>query len=336
MNEPIKHHYIPQFILRNFNFEGNITFWDKKKNKLEKRNSSSIFMVKNLYSDDKNHPTDPQIIEKKFSYLETEVAKIINEKILGKTEIKINRVENELLRKFLFLLSFRAEYRKQQYIDGAFDDSTKANLAPFVKDNDYVDLWLRENEEILDSNRYRDTYVNDKISKIIRNDLESHLLGYYMTFIEARGQDFILGDMYPTSEKYLITMEAGIHMHYFYPLTPNLLLVLNSIHYKKEYKNITPFNFFEFSRTKDQFVIQPKNIRKNEFKISDEDEYIYKVQKIYEDDVKYVNHLIINEASNSIAFANSDRIYNTIDSYENLDIANIKNDYSKLLEAIKK
>ena len=43
--EPKRHHYIPQFILRNFQDENSqVSYWDIENSKLEKRNTRSVFM----------------------------------------------------------------------------------------------------------------------------------------------------------------------------------------------------------------------------------------------------------------------------------------------------
>jgi len=65
MSEPIKHHFIPQFILKNYTYNNDqIYYWNKENSKIELRNTKSVYMVKNLYRDEQNHPTDPAIIEK--------------------------------------------------------------------------------------------------------------------------------------------------------------------------------------------------------------------------------------------------------------------------------
>lgn len=74
MSEPIKHHYIPQFILRNFNKEDNrVYYWNIENKKLEEWNTSSIFMEKNLYRND-DYLDEPTKIERKFSQLENEIS----------------------------------------------------------------------------------------------------------------------------------------------------------------------------------------------------------------------------------------------------------------------
>src|SRR5947207_10403582 len=45
---------------------------------------------------------------------------------LSKSEFTITAMELQALKKFLFIMSFRHPYRRQQYIEGRFDGSTRA------------------------------------------------------------------------------------------------------------------------------------------------------------------------------------------------------------------
>ena len=173
MSEPKRHHYIPQFILRNFLNENNkLYYWNTGKQEIEERNTKSIYMEFNLYRDEKNNPENPTIIEKKFSALEGKVANLINNKIIGKRTIKITRDENELLRKYLFLLSFRSAARKEQYSNAKFDPLTEAVLSSKLVDNDYEDLWLRELEIILDLKDLKKVKENNDLSIVTQMDIE--------------------------------------------------------------------------------------------------------------------------------------------------------------------
>ncbi|MDX9692139.1 MAG: DUF4238 domain-containing protein, partial [Acholeplasmataceae bacterium] len=236
MNDPIKHHFIPQFILRNFvNSDDQLFYWNIGNKKLENRNTKSVYMAKNLYRDEENHPTNPAVIEQKFAMLEAKIAQLFQEKILDKNPITITRTDNELLRKFLYLLTFRSETRKKQYIEANFDDFTKAHLNQYVKDGDYVDLWLREIEMIIDNERYFEIIDNKNISWTIKTDFINHLDSYYMTFVTSRGQDFIISDVYPTAEVFPLGINnANLYPHYIYPLTPSLALILNHIAFKTD------------------------------------------------------------------------------------------------------
>lgn len=55
-NEPIRHHYIPRFILRNFCFdleEKLLYYYDRGKHELSKKRMQDVFMVRNLYRDNR-------------------------------------------------------------------------------------------------------------------------------------------------------------------------------------------------------------------------------------------------------------------------------------------
>ena len=74
--EPVRHHYIPQFLLRNFCFDDrkHLFYYDKKASETSKRKTQEIFMVKNLYRDDINNSENPTKIESDMARFESEVA----------------------------------------------------------------------------------------------------------------------------------------------------------------------------------------------------------------------------------------------------------------------
>ena len=66
MNEAKRHHYIPQFILRNFCFDKSRTllnYYDKNTKKTSIKHSKDVFMDMHLYRDEINHQNRPTTIE---------------------------------------------------------------------------------------------------------------------------------------------------------------------------------------------------------------------------------------------------------------------------------
>ncbi len=55
-----------------------------------------------------------------------------------------------------------------------------------------------------------------------------------MTFVEARGGEFLISDVYPTLEIFPLQPNINIHMHCMYPLSATRLLLLNHIMFKQE------------------------------------------------------------------------------------------------------
>ena len=83
MSEAKRHHYIPQFILKNFlDNKGQVFYWDIEKEVLEKRNPRSIFMNFDMYRDEVNHKDKPTSIESSLAIFEGEIATLIRQKFL--------------------------------------------------------------------------------------------------------------------------------------------------------------------------------------------------------------------------------------------------------------
>ena len=77
--EPIKHHYIPQFLLKNFCLDdkGHIYFYHKASKQISVKTTKDVFMTYRLYEDTINNPNDLMKIEKDFSKYENEASQVI-------------------------------------------------------------------------------------------------------------------------------------------------------------------------------------------------------------------------------------------------------------------
>lgn len=322
------HHYIPQFILRNFCDDNYLEYWDIQYNQLSYAEPHDIFMNIDMNRDELNHKDDPTFIEKSLSKFENDVAPIFKRILVGKT-IRLTRTELQQLRIYLTLQSFRDNHRKEQYVNNDFDDSTRAILLPYTKDGDFVDLWKRELEEICNCRSYEDIEKSKVLNPIIKMDFLNDLQGQFMTIIESRGQDFLIGDVYPTSESYYLTDKVGIHMHIIFPISPSRVLLLNSTMFDKKLKGD---QYSELLRKRSKFnectLRQPAVFRKNKISLSLEDVFEYKVVNLYKDDVVYINELTMNEARIGIAFKDKNKIIESIKSYCNRDDAKVN--YSNL------
>lgn len=332
-SEARKHHYIPRFILKNFNDDnGQVNYWDIEKSQLEKRNIKSIFMNRDMYRDELLNKNDPTQIETKFSIFECEISELISNKILNKDEILLKRHELEKLRIFLTLLSFRSNSRMDQYKNDKFDESTRTVLLDFQPDGNFEELWKRELDILASCRTYKEINESNIIDPIIKQDFINDLMGYYMTIVDARGGEFLLSDIYPTSEIYPI-LSANIHMHILFPLSPTRMLILNHIMFKKENQNNQIFvPMIKRSQIKEDAIIPPKSNRKSSMYLSPDDEFVYKVRKIYADNVEYINALFLNETRVGIIFRDKDRIINSLKVFNERN--DTKQSFKKLEEDI--
>ncbi len=330
-----KHHYIPQFILKNFKDEnGQVKYWNKENNKLEKRNTKSVFMNINMYRDETLNEENPTQIESKFSVFECEIADLIYKKILNQNEIVLKRSELEKLRIFMTLMSFRSNSRMEQYKNNSFDESTRNILLKFQPDGNFEELWKRELDALASCRNYEEIEKSELVDPIIKLDFTNNLKGFYMTFVDARGGQFILSDIYPTLEVFPVG-GINIHMHCLLPLSPTRMLLLNHIMFKKENQNNPMFReMIELSQIKGDAIVPPNNKYKIYGSMSMDDEYIYKVRKIYASDVCYMNALVLNETRVGVIFRDTDRVLESVSAFNSREYT--KQKFDSLEEEMRK
>ena len=334
--EAKRHHYIPQFILKNYsNSNGQISYWDIHKNRLGFRNTKSVFMNFNMYRDEKNHPDNPTIIETKLAAFESEISVLIHDKFIGKDEITITRSELEKLRIFMQLLSFRSDLRMNQYKQKNFTAETEQILWLYQDDGDYEDLWKKQLFELADCRSIKDIEDNAMLDPAIKLEFKNMLEGYYMTIVDARGGEFMLSDVFPTLEVFPIGPDINVYLHELYPISPTRMILLNHIIFKKEIDTSDPFikPMYQISRIKDNMIKQPHPkyaIGPSYF--VPEDLFTYHPVKIYDRDLSYINALILNEVRNGIMFLNKEKIIPSVIRYNERD--DTKLNYSEFEKAL--
>lgn len=331
-NEPKRHHYIPQFILKNFvDSDKKLFYWDIDKKDLICSYTRFVFMNLHMYRDDINHIDQPTFIEKSLAVFESDMAKIF-QKLNEGNEVVLLRKELEALRIFLCLLSFRSDLRMEQYVQNRFDDATRNILKQYAINEDYVDLWKREIEELSKCRSYQQIKDSNIIDPIIKQDLENALMGYYMTIVDARGGDFLITDVYPTLEIFPLSNGCNLHLHCLYPISPTRLLLLNHIMFRPDANSAPDIMIMRsMSKIKGNLIIPPTNkYIKGSYYHDENDEYRYKVKKIYSSEVEYINSLLLNEARIGIAFNNAERIISSVHAF------NQRNDTKQTLDELEK
>ena len=205
----------------------------------------------------------------------------------------------------------------EQYVHNRFDDATRSILKQYAINEDYADLWKREIEELSRCRSYQQIKDSTIIDPIIKQDLENALMGYYMTIVDARGGDFLITDVYPTLEIFPLFNGCNIHLHCLYPISPTRLLLLNHIMFKPDANPALDIIMMRnTSQITGNLIIPPTNkYIKGPYSHDENDEYRYKVRKIYNADVEYINSLLLNEARIGIAFNNAERIISSVQAF---------------------
>lgn len=296
--EPIKHHYIPQFILRNFCYDGEnrLYFFNKKTSEICERKTSEIFMVRNLYRDNINNPDEPMKIEKDMARFESEVSRIIKERFLKENEIAISLEENEKLLLFFALMGFRSIITRNSFIDRA-SEKTKALYSYYQKDGNLSDLWKRNLGKLVNCRSLKEILnhkeIDDPIKGFMYRDIVG-LYGCYFVVAERRGSlDFVISDSYPTV--ITGTMENGLELMLYsiFPISPDRVILIAANGVTGAPQRVTVFD--------DEVLKRPK---RNQIK----KEIIIRLRKVYEREVEYLNSALIREAHEGVAFRDKSRV----------------------------
>ncbi|CAG8767003.1 16021_t:CDS:1 [Cetraspora pellucida] len=286
------HHYIPRFILRNFaidryeriftsnrkQFDQKRKFWKEKK----KGESLQIYdrakdqldfsLVAKTYGDinmykDLNHD-DTMRVEKKLANLEEKASNVVREIIIeasqAKSQIVLLRKNLYDLRKFLFIMNYRKPYRRNQFANKNFDTATWSLVETFMQEHNLKnsqEVWLQNVREILDT-PHEDVEDNPRVFSVDKMDYKLRTIDSFLAIWQAGEHDeFIM-----TSNAFGIF--EGINMlfspmgpfqkafHWFYVISPKLLLVLCDNGFRKEI-GLKPLDMFFWSKHRSHFENVP-------------------------------------------------------------------------------
>lgn len=290
-NEPIRHHYIPQFILKNFCFDGtkHLYFFDKKNKEIFIKDTRDIFMERNLYRDEVNN-ADPVKIEKDLSRFENEISHIIKEKFLNDSEIVLSVEEDEKLKLFFAIMGFRSKNTNDRFGENATKESRQF-YSHYQKDGDLLDLWKRNLGYLVNCRSLKDVMEHENIDDPIKVFLMRDTFGvtglYFVVAERREGCDFIIGDAYPVVVNGILPNGIPLPLFSIFPLSPKRVLMLVS-----NGANFAPREVVEFR----ECVLRNPKIDCNKITI--------RVKRLYQEEIEYINSLILKEAKKGIAFKN--------------------------------
>ena len=200
--EPIRHHYIPQFILRNFacNDERQVQYCDKRTRELSIRDTREIFMECNLYRDEVNCSQSPVQIERDLSVYEREAAQLIKDKFLRGRKIELTKQEDAMLKLFFAIMGFRNIQAKNQFAENLTQES-KEFYKYFQPNEDFEDFWKRNLGLLVKCRSLAEVESNTDIDLPIRlfmrRDVNGLTKRHFIIVEPKEGDGFILGDVYP-------------------------------------------------------------------------------------------------------------------------------------------
>lgn len=297
-NEPIRHHYIPQFILRNFCFNdrSNLYYFDKENSRTSVKNTRDVFMARNLYRDEINSPDEPTKIEKDIARFESEASQIITGKFLDRDEISITLEEDEKLKLFFAIMSFRSRITSNKFGTDASDEN-RVFYSRYQKDGNLSDFWKRNLGNLVNCRSLKEVWDHKGIDAPIKVFFQRDTCGYfglYFVVVERRGPiDFIISDVYPTIINGVTDWGMELKLYSIFPISPDRTILLTANGVCGAPKNVVVFS--------NEVLRKPKLN-------SDRKSITIRTRKIYENEVRYVNSALMDEAQEGIAFRDEGRV----------------------------
>ena len=322
-NQNKRQHYIPRFIFKDYiNSRGNVNYYSIKEGSSSKKHSLNVFMKRYMYKDTSNID-DPLEIEHNLSILENEISTLINSKIKNnEKEIILTRSELEKLRIFFAILTFRTNVRKEQYKNNDFNELTRNMLLKFQPDGDFLSLWKKELLALSKCKTYFDIINSKDIDDLIKEDFLALLKHYFMTFVDTRDLEFIIGDVYPTTEAFPIENNEGhFHMHYIFPISEKRCILLNHVLFLKGNENNPhALKYLYRSNIKGNILGEPVTTYFNGFNFDKtifdcKDIFKYEIKEVNDNIVIYINLLMLNECKDGFIFKNKEKVISSIEVY---------------------
>lgn len=250
-NDHVRQHYIPQFILKRFCYDGKNTLWfyDVKSKSISSADKSNVFMERNLYRDETN---DENEIEIEFSNFEREVSDILNKQFYNEKYIYITEEEHEKIKLFYGLMGFRSKNTIDYYLNN-HDVEFEKIYSLYQSDKDFEKLWKRNLKKLVRCRSFKEVSLNMEVDDLIWNFMVRDTAGLfgYLKIVETEGEEFLLSDAYPIVTYGVNGMGMEANYHALYPISPKRAILLM-------YAGVEQFIDFEDSILPKGFFTRPK------------------------------------------------------------------------------
>ena len=261
------HHFVPRFLLRNFAVfknPGKIVQKTSKKHKnsppkpqrlnvlnlksgaFEQRDVGDTFGIVDMYRDFEKAGPDQQKLEKELSVLESAagviVARVTKMYEAGKKEIQLPRKDQELLRRFLFIMMYRNSSFGQRFEKSKedYDSDDREHMLVYMNQKGFKtprDVWFANIRAFLDVKLVEEDWTNEmeELSKraypMDARWFFMHMKAFYTAFCTPKRADdeFILTqNVYGVYEG---PTSAGpwTDYHRFAPVSSKIMIVLRSV-----------------------------------------------------------------------------------------------------------
>lgn len=248
-------------------------------------------MVRNLYRDEINIPENPTGIESDLAKYENEISQILKEKFLKGEEIVLTLEEDEKLKLFFAIMSFRSKATNQMFGEHMTQDSKK-HYKNYQKNGDFQDLWKRNLGYIVKCSSIKEIIEHPDIDEPFKGFFFRDIIGIsglITVVVEPKEEDsFLIGDTYPVDVRGVQDSGRQMPLYGIFPISNNRVVLIAESGAREAPRAVTHF--------RDCIFIPPRlNQKNNTIRI--------RVKKLYPEEVRYINGEILKTANDGVASA---------------------------------
>ena len=288
MNNHVKQHYIPQFIIKNFCKTDKKTYYFDTANKsITQKFPNEIFEEKYLYEYSQDKKENINKIELDLAKFETDASYVLKQ-FLTNNNVSVSFEESEMIKYFFFIMILRSKfmlssYNKEilEYNQQSFPDITEKELDEFYKEN---------LEKLVNCRTLMD--INETINTQFIQYAAMMLVNKHLVLFECGDKlEFVLGDAYP------IALGQKIHpLDIFNRMS--LVSLIFPISYNRAIGLIDTYDEFHsmFRHSKinnKDWYVEPKKFGTG---------ILIQLKYLNDEDVAYINKGILNNSREGVCF----------------------------------
>lgn len=194
MNEHIKQHYIPQFIIKNFCKTDKKTYYYNISDKsITQKFPSEIFEENYLYEYSQDKKENLNKIELDLARFESDVANIIIP-FLTNHNVSISLKESDMIQYFFFIMILRSKFMLSSYNKAILEYNQQ--FIPNISEEELDEFYKNNLEKLVNCRTIMD--FNETINTQFIQCAAQMLISKHLVLFECADKlEFVLGDAYP-------------------------------------------------------------------------------------------------------------------------------------------
>ncbi|CAG8496784.1 5656_t:CDS:2 [Scutellospora calospora] len=329
------HHYIPRFLLRNFSIDNNeriflLQIYDRKTDQLDVSLVSRTFGYVDMYRNIKYE--DEMRVEKELSELERRASNVVKEIIKesqAASQVTLFRKDLYDLRKFLHVMNYRNTSRWSQFTEKRFDAQTLKMVEDFMQEHKLQsakEVWLQNIYETIKT-PYDVVEANPRIFSLDRDEFMFRKNYYVVIWQAGENDEFIVTNngfgIFEGVNGMIFQSQFQFAFHFFYVISPKLMLVLCNNFFRNETTKNLMYKFF--GRDHSVFENAPRPLASSRYiapgEYRENDTFTFPFVKLPSATVHLVNSFFLNEARPELvlAFLSHSYLYKLICKYPKFD-----------------